>query len=382
MPLGNRLLDIRNVSDFNKYNPKRFGWYLIAFRRVLFMQVTLKDIARKSGYSVTTVSRALAGYTDVNEATRRHIAAVADMLGYQPNLLARQLRKRRTQTLGLIIPSADNSISNEFFSQLLLGIGDAASRAGYDLLVSAQMPGEPEMAAYRRIVGGNRVDGMILARTRQNDERIAYLQRLNHPFVVNGRGAPGERNDFPYIDVDSQAGIASIVEHLVESGHTEIGLILPPPDIAFTEYRHQGYRDGLSAAELLYRSDYVRYGDLQRAGGFEKANELLNANPQITAIVASNDLMALGAMSAVQQHGLLVGADISVTGFDDIPAAEYAHPPLTTVYQPIYQIGQRLVSLLDNLILDSVPQETQLLLSSKLIVRASSGLNRRGGERL
>src|SRR5215211_4890244 len=179
------------------------------------MQVKLRDIAREAGFSITTVSRALAGYDDVNENTRRRIAEVAAALGYQPNLLARQLRMQRTQTLGLIIPSADNSISNEFFSQLLLGIGDAASHAGYDLLVSAHVPGEPEMAAYRRIIGGNRVDGMILARTRQNDERIAYLQSLDHPFVVNGRSAPGERSDFPFIDVDSQTGIASAVAHLV-----------------------------------------------------------------------------------------------------------------------------------------------------------------------
>lgn len=342
------------------------------------MQITLKDIARQSGYSVTTVSRALAGYTDVNEDTRRHIMDIAEKLGYQPNLLARQLRNQATQTLGLIIPSADNSISNEFFSQLLLGIGDAASHAGYDLLVSAHMPGAPEMAAYRRIVGGNRVDGMILARTRQNDERIAYLQRLKHPFAVNGRGAPGEQNDFPFIDVDSQAGIASVVRHLVELGHERIALILPPPDMAFTEYRHIGYRQGLSAAGLTYRSEYVAYGDLQRSGGSQQTNLLLDAYPEITAIVACNDLMALGAMQAAQARGLQVGVDISITGFDDIPAAEYAHPPLTTIRQPIYEIGTQLANLVISLIAGEAQEQTQILIPSTLINRASTG-RRQGG---
>lgn len=342
------------------------------------MQVTLKDIAKKSGYSITTVSRALAGYDDVNEQTRHHIIAIANTLGYQPNLLARQLRTQRTQTLGLIIPSADNSISNEFFSQLLLGIGDSASRAGYSLLVSAHTPGEPEMTAYRRIVEGNRVDGVILARTRQHDERIAYLQRLQHPFVVNGRSAPGEPNDFPYIDVDSQTGIACIVHHLVELGHRQIGLILPPPEMAFTEYRHMGYRDGLAAAALDYHVDFVAYGDLQREGGFAQANALLDTHPEITAIVASNDLMALGAMHAAQARGLEVGIDLSVAGFDDIPVAEYAHPPLTTVHQPIYEIGRRLADLLSSIVNGEPPEQTQMLLSSTLVVRASTGL-RRGG---
>lgn len=343
------------------------------------MQVTLKDVAKKSGYSITTVSRALAGYADVNEATRHHISTVAETLGYQPNLLARQLRMQRTQTLGLIIPSAENNISNEFFSQLLLGIGDAASHVGYDLLVSAHPPGEPEMAAYRRIVEGSRVDGIILARTRLHDERIAYLQRLKLPFVVNGRAAPGERNNFSFIDVDSQNGIANVVRHLIELGHEHIGLLLPPPEIAFTEYRHMGYCDGLATAGFAYRPEYVRYGDLQRGSGFQQCNALLNEQPQLTAIVACNDLMALGAMDAAQQRGLQVGVDLSITGFDDIPVAEYAHPPLTTLHQPIYEIGKQLTALLISLIKGETHDDVQMLLTSTLIVRASTGARQGGG---
>ncbi|NWG18484.1 MAG: LacI family DNA-binding transcriptional regulator [Chloroflexi bacterium] len=118
--------------------------------------MTLKDIAEKSGYSITTVSRVLTGYSDVNAQTRQHIIEIANALGYQPNLLIRQLHSQRTQTIGLIIPARDNGFSNEFFTQLTLGIGDAASLEYYDLLVSAQKPGEQEMEAYRRIAGGNR----------------------------------------------------------------------------------------------------------------------------------------------------------------------------------------------------------------------------------
>jgi LacI family transcriptional regulator len=237
------------------------------------------------------------------------------------------------------------------------------------------------MAAYRRIAGGNRVDGMILARTRQQDERIAYLKGLDHPFVVNGRGAPGESNDFSYIDVDSQAGIQSVVDHLVSLGHEHIGLILPPPEIAFTEYRHAGYRHGLAEAGIPYRAEYVQYGDLLRSGGFRCANELVDQYPAITAIVAANDVMAFGAMNAVQGRGLQVGADVSVAGFDDIPAAEYAHPPLTTVHQPIYEIGQLLVSALDSAISGESSPKSQTLLPTTLMVRASTGPKRGGARR-
>lgn len=342
------------------------------------MQITLKDIARESGYSVTTVSRALAGYDDVNENTRRHIATIAETLGYQPNLLARQLRNQRTQTIGLITPAPDDDVGSEFFSQLLLSLSSAASRVGYDLLVSAQSAGEPEMAAYRRIVGGNRVDGMILARTRKHDERIAFLKSLNHPFAVNGRAAPDEVSDFAYIDVDSQAGIRAAVEHLTGLGHRQIGLILPPPEMAFTEFRHNGYCEGLAAADLPYRDEFVRYGDLMQSGGYMHANALLDQHPQMTAIVACNDLMALGAMSAAQARGLRVGYDLSITGFDDIPAAEYAHPPLTTIHQPMHEIGKLLVKILDSLIRGESTEQTQILLSSTLVIRASTS-RRKGG---
>lgn len=339
----------------------------------MLMQVRLKDVARMSGYSITTVSRALAGYSDVNEQTRRHIIDVASSLGYQPNLLARQLRSRRTHSLGLIIPTRDHSYSNEFFSQLLMGIGDAASRARYDLLISAQAQGEEEMAAYRRMVGGNQVDGIIIARTRRDDERIAYLKQQSIPFVVFGRMAPGAPCDFSFIDVDSQAAIHELVAHFVGLGHRRIGLILPPDEMAFTPYRLAGYQDGLREAGLPYDPMLVTSGDLLRSGGEQGARALLARDPRLTAIIACNDLMALGAMHAIQSLNLEVGRDIVVAGYDDIPAAEYAYPPLTTIHQPIYEIGQRLVSLLLSLIDGDSGEHKTEFLPYTLVARASSG---------
>ncbi|CAG0958067.1 HTH-type transcriptional repressor CytR [Anaerolineae bacterium] len=338
------------------------------------MGATLKDIAEKSGYSVTTVSRALSGYHDVNEQTRQHIIHIANALGYEPNLPARHLRGLSTQTIGMVIPANDQTFSaHDFFSQLLTGVGDAASRERYDLLISTQVPGEEEMSAYRRMVRGNRVDGMVLARTRQHDPRIAYLQEQGRPFVVSGRSAPGEPNDYPFIDVDSQAGLRILTEFLVGLGHRHIGLILPPEDIAYTDYRHNGYRDGLAQGGLEYRADYIVYGDLLRSGGYIGAQRLLDTYPLLTAIIACNDLMALGTMSAIQGRGLQVGRDVAVAGFDDIPAAEYAHPALTTIQQPIYEIGQRLVRMLLAIIRGEDLPESQILLQPKLVVRASSG---------
>jgi LacI family transcriptional regulator len=334
--------------------------------------VRLKDLAQKTGFSITTVSRALAGYNDVNEHTRQQIMSAARELGYQPNEVARQLRTQRTQTIGLIIPSHDRNNSNDFFSELLRGIGDGAAQQRYDLLISAQHPGEEEMLAYQRIVGGNRVDGLVVARTRQHDPRIAYLTSVRCPFVVAGRSAPDEPSTFPYIDVDSQTGIYTATAHLIEQGHQQIGMILPPREMAYTEYRHRGYAAALQEANIPYDSHFVVYSDLTRSGGYASASQLLQQHPQITGLVCANDLMALGAMSAVQERGFIVGKEIAVTGFDDLPAAEYAHPSITTVRQPIYEIGRRLVNMLIRIITGDTPEETHVLMPTTLVVRDST----------
>ncbi len=336
------------------------------------MQIKLKDVARATGYSITTVSRALAGYSDVAEQTRDHILAKAQEMGYQPNLLARQLRSQSSQTLGLIVPADDRSFSGDFFSQLMLGISAGATEHQYDLLISGHHSEAEEMNLYKRIVGGNRVDGMILARTRRHDPRIAWLKSVGHPFVVSGRGDPNEKSDFSYIDVDSRAGMCSIVQYLIEMGHMRIGLLLPPAEMAFTGYRLAGYQDALRSAQIPYRAEYVRHSDLTRAGGKNAVHDLLREHPEISAIAACNDLMALGAMNAVEALGREVGKDISITGFDDIPIAEHAQPPLTTIHQPIYDIGRQLADMLIQHIETGLPEQ-HLILPVELIRRASVG---------
>lgn len=337
------------------------------------IKVTLKDISRESGYSITTVSRALGGFSDVNEHTRAHILRIARELGYQPNLVARQLQSQRTYTIGLIVPASERCEEDDFFSTLLKGVTYTAAQFRYDVLVSGQLPDADEMDSYRALVGGNRVDGMIVARTNRNDPRIAYLKEIGHPFVVAGRSAPEEESDFPYIDADSHLGIKMLVEHFVAYGHADIGLILPPEQVAYTAYRFSGYRDGLSDAGLPYREDYVLHGDLRREGGYRATAALLARTPQITAIIACNDLMALGAMEAAQERGLEVGCDIAIGGFDDIPAAVNTSPTLTTIRQPICEIGEQLTEMLLQIILQQPPVQTGILVAPQLMIRQSSG---------
>lgn len=334
------------------------------------MKVTLKTIAHEVGLSVTTVSRALAGYDDVNEETRQRISETAQRLGYQPNLTARHLRSKFTHTLGMVIPRTAY-FSDSFFMELLAGVGRQASEHGYDLLLSAQMPGEEELAAYRRMVAGSRVDGVAIARVLRHDPRIEYLKEVHHPFVAFGRTSAD--NNYPYIDVDGATGIRQVVEHFVAYGHQHIALILSPAELAFTAHRFAGYQQGLERAGLPYREDYIAAGDLTQPGGTEAARRLLSLPQPPTAIIACNDLMALGAMAAITAQGLRVGLDVAAAGFDDIPASANAQPPLTTVRQPIYDIGRRLVDMLIPLLRGQPLEEPHVLMVPELIIRASSG---------
>ncbi len=334
--------------------------------------VTLKDIARETGKSITTVSRALNDYDDVSAATKELVHKVAAELGYVPNISAQRLQKQHTDTIGLIIPTFGPRFSDPFFSELLAGVGNRAAHFGYDLLVSTHAPGEEEIDAYCSAVQGRRVDGFVLLRTRRKDARAECLQKANFPFVAFGRAE--ENFDFPYVDEDGVYGMRLVTRHLLSLGHRRIACISPPPDLMFAHYRLQGFHEGFAEAGIRANDALICVGDLTQRGGHEQASKLLDLPSPPTAIAACNDLMAFGAMSAAQDRGLVVGKDISITGFDNIPMAEHSYPPLTTLHQPLYQIGGMVCEMLIHLIRGEMLEEKQILLKPELIVRQSSGL--------
>ncbi len=334
------------------------------------LTITLKDIADKVGKSITTVSRALDDYDDVSPKTKALVRQAAQEMGYTPNTVAQRLQKQRTDTLGFILPTFGPRFSDPFFSEFLAGIGNKAASLGFDLLVSTRAPGEEEMQSYREIVQGKRVDGFILLRTRQQDPRITYLSEAGFPFVAFGRTRDGLT--FPFVDEDSALGMRFVLEHLTGLGHHRIACLAPPQDLTFAYHRLNGFHEGMADAGLTVDPSLIVTGDLTQRGGYEQAKGLLNLPDRPTAIVACNDLMAFGAIRAAQEIGLVVGKDLAITGFDDIPMAEHSNPPLTTVNQPIYKIGTILCEMLIHLILHEPVAETQILLKPDLVVRQSS----------
>lgn len=333
------------------------------------MPVTIRDVAEKVGRSITTVSRALNNYDDVSESTRELIKKTAAEMGYQPSSIAQQLRKQRTDTLGLILPTFGPRFSDPFFSEFLAGVGNTAAKHGFDLLVATRAPGNEELETYRKNIQSRRVDGFIIVRTRINDPRISLLQAQDYPFAVFGRTA--ENNAFPLVDENSALGMEMVINHLAEKGHRRIAFIAAPQDLKFAHARFEGFKKAMEKHNLPILDTLMENGDLTQRAGNKAAKRLLSLSKKPTAIVASNDLMAIGALSASHDLGVAVGKELALTGFDDIPWSMNTHPTLTTIHQPIYEIGTMVTEMLINQIGGKF-FESPVILQPKLIIRQSS----------
>lgn len=334
-------------------------------------RVTLKELASHLGLSITTVSRALAGYDDVSAATRRRVVEAARRLGYRPDPLGQRLRKGRTEAVGLVIPTPPGHFGDPFFLELAASLGESLQAHGLDLLVTACAPGPSELECYRRLVEGRRVDALVLARTRRHDERIRYLASRGVPFVCHGRSELAL--SFPYLDVDGEQGFLEATRHLIRLGHRRIGLINAPPELNFSRFRARGYARALEEAGIAWDDALVVTGDLTEEGGYRAARELLARPGRPTAVLCANDWMAIGAMHAAREEGMQPGEDLAVIGYDDIPVARFTHPPLTTLRQPIREAGRRLTEMLVAFMAGTPAEALQEVWVPELVVRGSDG---------
>ena len=333
------------------------------------MKVTLREVAKQAGLSVTTVSRALNGHDDVAEETKQAIREVANSLGYAPNLNARRLKTEKADAIGLVIPKETLRFSDPFFSDLLSGIVEQSSQYGIELNITTPLSSDKLDETYLSYIRSRRVDGFILVRVEENDSRIKLLQEHNFPFVAFGHTP---ESDFPYVDEDGATGIKTAVSHLVSLGHTRIACITEPLHLAKSRARLQGYLDGLEEHGLTAVPDLIIEGNFRQRSGYACTQELLDHETPPTAIVTVNDLLALGAITAVRERGLTVGKEISITGFDDILLSEYADPPLTTLHQPAHQLGMLLCQTLNQVINKEI-DTPQTILVPELIIRGSTG---------
>jgi len=336
-------------------------------------QVTLKEVAARAGVSYQTVSKVLNKQIQVSKETEERIRQAVEALGYRPNLIARNMRQQRTRLIGYSWQPAPPDHGNAILDLFLQSMAQAAEGAGYHLLCFPHRSEGDVIAAYRDLIETHRVDGFVISSVEFDDERVRFLRQQNFPFVAFGRSNP--EWDFPCVDVDGADGMRQVVEHLLHLGHRQIAALAWPEDSRVGQNRMEGYRAALQAAGIAPRPEWIQRGPGVVDFGQAATARLLDlpAGQRPSAIVAFNDIMAIGAMRAAETRGLRVGADVAITGFDDHPMVQYLRPSLTSVRQPVWEIGQRVMMMLLDVLDDRLPQTACVLIPPRLIVRQSSG---------
>ncbi len=335
---------------------------------------TVKDVASRANVSPGTVSNVLTGKRPVSAATRARVLQVIEELGYQPNVLARSLINRRSETIAVVASGLD------YFgpSQIVVGIERAASETGYSLLLRLIHWSDP-LEAERALgaLAGRQVDGIIWAapeigdnRTRIVPERLVKLPPI---VFINMAPRPGMTS----ISIDNRGGARLAVEHLIGQGRRTIGLITGPLDWWEARERQAGWQEAMNAAGLCADDSLVAVGNWSTASGEDGLRCLLSRVPELDAVFVSNDQMALGALRSAHLCARRVPEDLAVVGFDNLPESTCFWPPLTTMHQPLLDLGRHAVSLLNEMMAaratDKPLQEQPVLcLSPELIVRESS----------
>jgi LacI family transcriptional regulator len=336
------------------------------------MPVTIRDIATKLNLSIGAVSRAMDGYPDISEETRQRVLQAAQEMGYVPNRAARQLRRKKADAIGYVLPSNAPRFADPFFTEFIAGLGDETARHPFDLTISIAPPGEQaEKRLYESWTQGRKVDGFILTHLRVQDWRVEYLSAQGMPFVAL-ETVPDSRS-FPRVDVDRQAGVVELVAHLAGRGFQRIACIGGPADLQIQASQLNGFRQGLEVAGLPFREELTVTGDLSSTGGYDATARLLALPQPPDAVVCINDETAFGVLHAAREAGLKVGRDLAVAGFDGVQISRYSDPPLTTLDIPVYDIACQLVRMLHGLLSGHVHPGDSTTIRPRLLIRESTG---------
>jgi LacI family transcriptional regulator len=336
--------------------------------------VTLEEIARIAGVSRSTVSRVVNGDRRVSDAARCRVQEVIRDHDYHPNAAARSLASRRMRVLGLLITkSVGGLFTDPFYPILIQGTADACNAADHTLtmLVDTSADGHAVDQLYRRVIRGRHVDGVILACQTVDDPLVPRLQEDGIPFVLVGRH-PGAQVSF--VDVDSRGAAQGAVTHLLGHGYRKIAMICGQPHLIASIDRHAGYLTALQEAAVTPEPSWLVFADFTQRGGYRAMQRLLQNGTDIPeAIFAASDALAFGAMAAIQEAGLRVPTDIAVMGFDGLDEGVDMQPPLSTVTQPVADLGREAVRMLLSLIEDPDRAPAQRFLPTRLTLRRSCG---------
>ncbi|GGP07012.1 LacI family transcriptional regulator [Oceanobacillus neutriphilus] len=333
--------------------------------------VTIKDIAKVTGFSPSTISRVIANNSRISEETKQKVRAVMDELGYHPNLTARNLVVQSTKTIGVIMPSsADKSLQNPFFTEVLRGIGSYFHQKQFSMLLSSGQTEEEKFKEIERMVLGKYVDGIILLYSRLNDSVVDFLKEKNFPFVMVGK--PSEyKDEIVHVDNDNIKAGKDITEHLLENGHKRISFIGGAADLVVTIDRQKGYETALKEAGIPVSEEYIIHTEFLKSGGREAVEQILELKVKPDAIVVSDDLISVGVISMLEEYGLKVPEHISLVSFNNIYFSEIIHPALTTVDIQIYRLGVESAKAIIQICTNQVLNEKRIIIPHCIAYRNS-----------
>ena len=333
------------------------------------MRLTLEDIARISGCSRSTVSRVVNGDVNVSIDTRQKVEQVIAEMNFQPNMAARGLASGQTHILGLIVPMSVNSIfSDPFYPILMQSISSTCNQKDYSIMLWLAEP-EFERRMINKILNTGLLDGVIVSSLSLTDPIVNHLKENKMPYVSIGRNPMDDSGNF--VDVDNYNGAIKAINHLAGLGRRRIATITGPMNVIVGVDRLRGYRDALAANGLPYDPDLVVEGDFSDSGGYAAMQHLLPMKPD--AVFVTSDIMAAASIRVLMEAGLKVPDDVAIVGFDDIPLASRTIPSLTTISQPISQMGAGVVNMLLDQIEHPSRQPHHVILQTELVVRSSSG---------
>jgi DNA-binding LacI/PurR family transcriptional regulator len=331
---------------------------------------TLEAVARRAGVSRATVSRVVNGSTTVAAAIRAAVNQAVEELGYVPNQAARSLVTQRTESVALILPETANRVFSDdlFFPAVIRGVSQELEAAGKQLVLMMAGSDASHDRVERYAMAGH-VDGVMFASMHGADPLPGKLARLGIPVVCSGRPMSAPETPIPYVDVDHVGGVTAAVQHLLDIGRRRIATIAGPQDMVAGVDRLLGYRATLKAAGL---TEHVTIGDFTRESGIRAMDRLVAEDPQLDAVFVASDMMAHGALQALKDAGRRVPEDVAVIGFDDFDISRYSEPPLTTVRQPIVDMGRTMARQILALIDDKPNVDQAVVLPTELVVRGSA----------
>ena len=333
--------------------------------------MNLKELAAHLSLSKATVSRALAGHSDISVQTRERVRKAAEEAGYIPAATALKLRSGKSGAFGIVLPHGPSPFEYSFHTELIGGMAERVAESGLDMIVTVPPPHGDEVTAVRRLVEGRRVDGIVLTRIRRDDERVHYLLEKRFPFVTFGRTPTADRH--PWLDIDSHAAALAAMRRLIGFGHRHIAHVGAPSELTFAAYRRTGYHRGLAEADLPLDPTLELTADMAGEAAIDPIAALLAAQPRITALLCDSDVLAMSAMKAVRKAGREPGREISVVGYGDMPFAEQIEPALTTSGFRVRNAGRRLVEMLMRHSRGEALETLQELWPPHLLARQSDG---------